>query len=219
MTQDKINDCWNTIGVWGTQTPRCERLQELVHCRNCSIYNEAGQKLLSREADADYLGEWKSNLSEPRSEQQSHLLSALAFRVGDEWFSIASNYIREITHCDKHHTLPHRKNPVLRGLVNVRGNLLLNISIGYLFKVNRGFLHKKKDNERYIVIQDSDNTYAFPATEVREIIHYAEHDIMPAPSTFKKDTSCYLKGIVKYQDSDIGIINEELLFQALLDSI
>ncbi len=219
MTIENINDCWNTIGVWGKQQPRCDRLSTLTHCRNCSIYNEAGQRLLGRDQDSEYLNDWKSNLSKPRSEKDTNLNAALAFRVGDEWFSICSSYIQEIIHCDKHHSLPHRKNPVLRGLVNVRGNLLLNISIGYLFKVDRGYMHTKFDNERYVVINDSSNTYAFPASDVREIIHYTQKDIMPTPSTFKQDTSCYLKGIIRHKDYDIGIIDETLLFEALLDNI
>ena len=104
MDINNINDCWNTIGVWGDQTPRCERLQDLIHCHNCDVYSQAGSLLLSRPAEEDYLNEWKNNLSAPRLDKNIHLKSALVFRMGDEWFALASRFIKEITHCDKHHT-------------------------------------------------------------------------------------------------------------------
>jgi len=131
MNEDTLSDCWNKIGGWGDQTPRCERQKDLTHCHNCNIYSQAGSKLLSRPAEEDYLNEWKKNISTPRKDKNIHLKAALVFRMGDEWFALASRFVKEITHCDKHHTLPHRKNHVLRGLVNVRGEVLLNVSLGY----------------------------------------------------------------------------------------
>ncbi len=219
MSYKDINDCWNTIGVWGDESPRCERLEELIHCHNCEIYSKAGHMLLGRDAEEDYLEEWKLNLSKPRTQQEHHYKSALVFRMGDEWFALASSFVKEITHCDKHHSLPHRKSHVLRGLVNVRGALLLNVSLGYLFKINKSDMDNKHNHERYIVIDDGDELFAFPVSEVREIIHYDNNEMMSTPSTLKKDTSCYLKGIIRYKDYDVGIIDNDLLFTALHNNI
>ena len=43
-----IDDCWNRIGVWGTETPRCPKLEDVVHCRNCEVYSAAGRLVLER---------------------------------------------------------------------------------------------------------------------------------------------------------------------------
>lgn len=215
----KINDCWNTIGVWGDVSPRCERLKELIHCHNCDIYSKAGSALLSRPAESSYLAEWQENLSKPRQDINIRLKSALVFRMGDEWFALASNFVKEITHCDKHHSLPHRKNHVLRGLVNVRGDLLLNVSLGYLFKINKSETSSKYTNERYVVIEDNEEQFAFPVTEVREIIHYDMEDIQATPSTINKDTSCFIKGIIRHKNTDVGILDSDLVFTALHKNI
>ncbi|TNF36192.1 MAG: chemotaxis protein CheW, partial [Gammaproteobacteria bacterium] len=132
-----IHDCWNKIGIWGKEKPRCRELDELVHCNNCPVYAEAGRMLLGRPVDKNYLDEWLGNLSKPRDEASDQTHSALCFRLGDEWFALPSAIIREITHCSKHHSLPHRKNRVLRGLVNVRGELLLCFSLGALFQLQK----------------------------------------------------------------------------------
>ncbi|HEY9052840.1 MAG TPA: chemotaxis protein CheW, partial [Gammaproteobacteria bacterium] len=41
MQEFSINDCWNKIGVWGNEKPRCPQLDELIHCNNCPVYAEA----------------------------------------------------------------------------------------------------------------------------------------------------------------------------------
>ena len=219
MKKIKINDCWNNIGIWGNKTPRCEKLKDIIHCQNCEVYTRAGTKLLDRPAEKKYLADWKANLSQPRIEKNLSLKSALVFRMGDEWFALASQFVREITHCDKHHSLPHRKNEVLRGLVNVHGELLLNVSLGYLFKINKSKIESKYTNERYVVIDNNNEFFAFPVTEVREIIRYNMEDIQETPSTIKKDTSCFINGIIRHKNTDVGILNSDLVFSAINKSI
>ncbi|RDH81225.1 MAG: hypothetical protein DIZ80_14055 [endosymbiont of Galathealinum brachiosum] len=219
MATLNINDCWNKIGVWGDQSPRCERLKDLTHCHNCEIYSQAGSLLLSRPAEESYLSEWKNNLNQQRQNKNINLKSALVFRMGDEWFALASKFVKEITHCDKHHSLPHRKNQVLRGLVNVHGELLLNVSLGYLFKISKSENQSKYTHERYIVIDDNEELFAFPVTEAREIIHYNMQDVQATPSTINKDTSCFINGIIRHKDTDVGILNSDLVFSALHKNI
>jgi len=219
MKSININDCWNNIGIWGHQTPRCERLQKLIHCYNCDIYSQAGSKILNRPAQDNYLAEWKNNLRQLREENNADIKSALVFRMGDEWFALASKFIKEITHCDKHHSLPHIKNNVLRGLANVNGELILNVSLGYLFKINKSKISSKYTNERYIIINDDEESFAFPATEVKEIVHYSMEEIKPTPSTINKGTSCFIKGIIRHQNTDVGILDSKLVFDALHKNI
>ncbi len=219
MKTQKINDCWNKIGVWGDQTPRCERLKQITHCHNCNIFSQAGSQILNRPAEDSYLAEWKNNLNQARHIRDLNLNSALVFRLGDEWFALASKFVKEITHCDKHHSLPHIKNNVLRGLVNVHGELVLNVSLGYLFKINKSEIENKHTHERYIVIEDKDESFAFPVTEVKEIIHYKNNEIQATPSTINKDTSCFIDGIIRNKENDVGILNSEFVFDSLHKNI
>ncbi len=219
MTTINIDDCWNKKGVWGDQIPRCERLKELTHCHNCDIFSQAGSRILDRPAEQSYLDEWQANLEQRRFDKNIDLKSALVFRMGDEWFALPSKFVKEITHCDKHHSLPHINNNVLRGLVNVNGELILNVSLGYLFKINKSEVSSKYTNERYIVIEDDGESFAFPVTEVKEIIHYDIDEIQTTPSTINENTSCFIKGIIRHKNTDVGILNSDLVFSALHKNI
>ena len=218
MNEIKINDCWNSIGVWSRVRTRCPELEKLVHCRNCPVYSNAGHQLLDRQNDAGYQQLWTRNLEKPREEKQSNLHSALAFRLGDEWFALQTSIIREVTYCNNHHSLPHRTNKILRGIVNVRGELLLCVSLGYLFKLQKSekdYDTTKPIHQRYIVIGDNEEYYTFPVSEVRNTLRYDVDAIQKPPSTLAEATSCYVSGIIVHEDTHIGLINNELLFNTL----
>ena len=218
MTEFIINDCWNKIGVWGDQQPRCPELERLIHCNNCPVYSDAGRSLLNREAEQAYIEEWSHNLSAPRDDSRGQLKSVLVFRLGDEWFALPSRVIREITYCDKHHSLPHRKNPVLRGLVNVRGELLLCFSLGYLFRLQKSEKLSepgKAVHARYVVISDENEDYTFPVSEVNNILRYDPELMEKTPSTIGETSSSFVRGIIKHNDINIGILDSDLVFSAL----
>ena len=218
MNDSNINDCWNKIGIWGHESPRCPELDRLIHCYNCSIYSDAGRKLLDRDPDDEYIEEWTNNLGKPREVLNSKLKSVLAFRLGNEWFALPSTTIREITQCDKHHSLPHRKNRILRVLVNVRGDLLLCVSLGYLFDLNKeqkSESSNKTIHSRYIVISDNGQFYAFPVSEVKDTLKYDTDDLQKAPSTISNGSSNYIKGVIEHHDTYIGLLDSDLVFSAL----
>lgn len=213
-----INDCWNKIGVWGKEQPRCPQLDTLIHCNNCPVYSNAGRALLNREAEQEYIDEWTGNLSTPRSENGKQLKSVLVFRLGDEWFALPSRVIKEITYCDKHHSLPHRKSPVLRGLVNVRGELLLCFSLGYLFKLQKSEKNPathKTIHERYIVISDDQEDYTFPVSEVNNILRYDPDLLEKPPATINEASASFVRGIIKHNRLNIGILDSDLVLTAL----
>jgi chemotaxis-related protein WspD len=222
MKKTTINDCWNTIGVWSHASPRCPELQKLTHCHNCQVYSSAGRQLLDREHDENYQKEWNINLAKPREESLTTLQPALIFRLGDEWFALETHVIREVTYCNHHHSLPHRKNMILRGIVNVHGELLLCVSLGYLFKLQKSekeYTHDKPIHQRYIVIGDNNEYYTFPSSEVRSMLRFDPEALHKTPSTVSESAGSFIRGIIHHEDLHIGLIDSELLFHALRRNI
>jgi Chemotaxis signal transduction protein len=133
-----IDDCWNQIGVDGDRS--CVQLKTVIHCRNCPIYSAVGRSLLEREAPSEYLQEWTEILAktQPDSTQNSvvgtvirssETLSIMVFRLGEEWLALPVRLLQEVTQPCIIHTLPHRSDDLFLGLVNIRGEILLCISL------------------------------------------------------------------------------------------
>lgn len=120
--------CWQQIGVWGDRS--CETLAQVPHCYDCSTYRAAGEELLSRPLPEKYLQEQTAQTAAPPpSVQSGNAQAALIFRLGREWLALEARFCQQILSPIAAHRLPHRSNRTLLGLVNVRGQLLLKVSL------------------------------------------------------------------------------------------
>ena len=112
-------NCWNVIGVWGDRT--CPTLPDEIHCRNCSVYSKSGRSLLERSEPEGYTAQWTALMAEPSHQQPQQQLSAPS----------------------PVHAIPHHTDPLLRGIVNVRGQLLPCVSIHSLVGITANIAMEK----------------------------------------------------------------------------
>src|SRR5437773_6441225 len=122
-----IDDCWNRIGVRGDAS--CPELEQHVHCRNCPKYSTAALALLDRDPPAEYRSHWTGHFAQGKQIQEPDAHSAVIFRIGTDWFALPTIIFDEIAEQRTIHTLPHRRGGMVLGLVNVRGELLVCVSL------------------------------------------------------------------------------------------
>ncbi|MFQ5643532.1 MAG: chemotaxis protein CheW, partial [Thiogranum sp.] len=164
-----LDDCWNRIGVWSAQEASCPELQRFVHCRNCNRYSAAGRQMLERPVPGAYRQEWTRRFTDTRQNEQDATRSVLLFRLGDEWLAIDSLYINEITPMRTIHSLPHKSGDVIKGLVNIRGELQICISIGAILQLDKAresYITDHEILERMIFIEKDRQSFVFPVSEV-----------------------------------------------------
>lgn len=219
-----INDCWNKIGVWGREVPRCPELESVVHCINCKVYASAGRRLLDRDASPEYIGERTAEVArEVKKSQERNASSVVVFRIGDEWLGLPTHLFKEVVEFRKVHSVPHRRGKVLRGLVNIRGELQLCVSLGQLLGIRRGEVHGNNVvngvYERMMLIAKGDARYVFPVGEVRGVLRYTHLELLSQPATAVHNATNYLCGMLywkeKGQERHIGCLDENLLFPSL----
>lgn len=220
VAQDNLDDCWNSIGVWGREPSRCPLLEDVIHCRNCQKFSAAGRRLLDRTAPTDYIREWTEIISEKAKVADHAATSVLVFRLGDEWLSLPTAIFREVSAMRPIRRIPHRTNQIVCGLANVRGELLLYISLGRLLGIKKGTryaLDSIKDSfaERLLVIEKGDQRFVFPVSEIYGIHRYRPEELFEAPTTIANANASYVKGIFTLEHRHVGCIDEEVLFQAL----
>lgn len=122
------HNCWNQIGVQGDRT--CPELETVIHCQNCSVYSQAGRSLLDRPAPEGYVAEWTALLGQPPQQTDYRTIVSVAiFRLGQEWLALPATVFNQVLEPAPVHSLPHRSDRILRGIVNVRGQILLCVSL------------------------------------------------------------------------------------------
>ena len=125
-----VDDCWNRIGIRGDQS--CPKLPEYVHCRNCPVYASAA-RLLDRlppqvELEgADAAGDAAATAGEPALRRAS----LLVFRLHREWLGLPTRALDEVGRASVL-PLPHRRDPAVLGVTNVRGTLTVCLSLARL---------------------------------------------------------------------------------------
>ena len=215
----ELDDCWNRIGVWGKEKPRCPKMDQVIHCANCNVYSNAGRLLLDRGADQDYLHRWSDQLKDAVTKPEHNTMSVLVFRIAKEWLALPTRFFQEVVEMRVIHRIPHTKSPVLKGLVNIRGELQLCISLGALLGVEKGQVWNDDIANtiyaRLVVISAEDMRFVFPVSEVRGIHRYLHADMQNIPATAGHGASNYMQGLLVLDKNHIGLLDEHLLLSAL----
>lgn len=212
-----ITDCWNTIGVHGDVS--CPELEKHIHCRNCPVYMAAASVLLDRNLPPAYVDEWTHQYSQDRSVEEPSTESIVVFRIGGEWLGLPTSVFSEFADIRPIHSLPHRRNGVLLGLTNVRGELLVCVSLGKVLGIADQEKAKKPRQRavysRLAVIHDKDSRVVFPVDEVDGVHDVHAGELTEVPATVAKATATYTRAMLPWKDKAIGCLDAQLLFYTL----
>jgi len=215
----KAPDCWNKIGVHGDNS--CTELSKHSHCRNCPVYSAAGAELLNRELPAQYRQDWTEHFSREKTRAVPGKLSAVIFRIGLEWLALPTRAFQEVAEYRAIHTLPHRRNGLVLGLINFRGELLVCVSLSRLLGLERESIREKpcKVYDRLVIAEWHGTLLTFPVHEVHGVHRYNPEDVQESPATVAMACTTFTRGILNWKDKKVGCLDEESLFSTLNRSL
>lgn len=203
--------CWNQRGIYGDSS--CDELARLVHCHNCQVYSAAGAQLLNRPLPADYRREWTEHFSRQKQSGQADSASALIFRVENEWLALPTLALGEITERRTIHSLPHRCGGSVLGLANVRGELLICISLARLvgLQPTSPELPPARGGGRLLVANWGGQRFGFPVDAIFGTQRFDRQDLKSPPGVGGTSQSV-IEGVFCCQEQAVGLLNPDLLF-------
>jgi chemotaxis-related protein WspD len=212
-----IADCWNQIGVQGDGS--CSELHEHVHCKNCPTFSEAAHLLLERELPVDYGAGWARHFAEPTIDRALDLQSVVLFRIGAEWLALPTTAIEEVASMRSIHPLPHRQSRVVLGLANVRGELVVCVSLGHVLGVEPRTAiqseNARRALERLLVFSQGSSRFAAPVDEVYGTLRFSKAQLVLTPATLSKGKGTFTTHVLPWAGYSVGCLEQELLFRAL----
>ncbi len=217
---EQIDNCWSIIGVWGKGDEKCPRLEDVLHCRNCEVYSSAGRSLLTRAIPEDYQESWTVLLAREEVNKSNDSLSIVVFRLGDEWLGLPTIIVKEISEIRPVHGIPNSKSAVVKGLVNVRGELKLWVSMGTLLSVDKGENYnftelRKSFLERLVIIEKDGDQFVFPVSEIIGTHRIWKDSIRDVPATAANSMYSHLAGLFELDGRHVGVLDQELLLNSL----
>lgn len=220
LDTQQVDDCWNRIGVHGDKS--CERLAEHVHCRNCEVYAAAATYLLDRIAlRQDQLDSAETMDSQREQSDLGETRSILVFRLGEEWFGLATGSLVEVAPMNPIHSLPHQRSRALQGVTNVRGALVACLSLGELLDLEPGAapVSERRVVPRMLIISAAGGPVVAPVEEVDGIHAIPLARILPPNHADGQASRRHVAGVLQWRERSITLLDEGPLLQAVVRSL
>jgi chemotaxis-related protein WspD len=205
--------CWNRIGVNGDRS--CPELPKVTHCRNCPVFATGGNLLFDRPPPAGYADEWADRIARPDAPPAGRTVPVVLFRVAGEWLALDVAFAVEAAPVPVVRRVPHQRDRVLAGLVNIRGELLPAVSLRDLLGAGDGDPATADPAKRRLLVAERDGVrWAFVADEVFDVRHLPEADLGAVPGTVKAGAT-FTRGVFRWDDRAVGYLDPDRLFGAL----
>jgi chemotaxis-related protein WspD len=152
---------------------------------------------------------------------QAPSTEVLVFRLGREWLALPTILFEQAAHIRPTHPLPNRRTGAVIGLTNVRGELLICISLEKVLglqEVPSGQEKGARRRDRLLVINAAGARLAFAVDDVDSIYKYSPLELSPVPSTLAKASVRYTSGALVLGGKNVGRLDEERLIGAVYAS-
>lgn len=186
-----------------------------MHCRNCPVYSENAARLLDTPVPPAYLRENARHYAQAKTTAKPGARSAVVFRLAREWLALPTTTFREIATPRPIHSLPHRCDRTVLGVANVRGELLVCVSLAAALGIDGG----SGAEARLAVIGRGSDRFVFPADEVAGLHRFDDAELAPVPATLAHAQAVYTRGVLAWQGRAVGVLDDELLFHTLNRSL
>jgi chemotaxis-related protein WspD len=220
-SQAALDDCWNRIGVHGDRS--CAELKRHIHCRNCPVFSAGARSLLDVPAPLGSDQIATEHFARPAHAEyavSADTESVIVFRLGAEWHAIRTAACLEIADLRPIHSLPHRRNGAVLGVANVRGALLVCISLAIILSVSAqpdpapAPSRRRAAVPRLLVARGTGGTVVFPVDEVQGTERFRARDLQDVPATVAQAKAAYTRGLIPLSDKTVGLLDEQRLFHA-----
>jgi chemotaxis-related protein WspD len=226
-----LPECWRVIGVTGDRS--CPELERFIHCRNCPVLAEAARGFFDRPHPPGYLDAWRAILEEPEEALESDSASLLVFRLATEWLALPATILVEVTPVRMIHAVPHRAGTPLAGLVNIRGELQLCLSLHALLGLPGGPRLPPVAGAgpdavadavpRLLVVERSAarpaDRWVIGVDEVAGVQRVPRSTLRPVPATVGQAATRCSAALFAWRDRDVAMLDEERLFAAFRQAV
>ncbi len=208
--------CWNTIGVHGDSS--CGELTQYVHCRNCPVFSTTAQRLLDRALPEEEIAAATARIAAPLQAGDGMCHALLVFRVGGEWLALPMSVVSEIAERRPVHSVPHRRSGAVVGVANIRGELLVCVSLARLLGIDATTLPADALS-RFVVLRRGELRAVCPADEVHGVLRVDPADLRSVPATIAQAPTHHATALFSWQSRSVGVLDDSALFKTLQRSL
>jgi len=140
------------------------------------------------------------------------LMSVLLFRLGDEWYAVDIEDVREIYQEYLITTIPCVPDFVL-GVVNIRGEIISVTDVARMMHL--GSLTAELGEAPAIVVHGESCTTAIVVDEIGDIVDVPRDGVEPPLSTIDRTQAEFISGSIYIEGRLIGLVNKDRVLEPI----
>jgi chemotaxis signal transduction protein len=183
---------------------------------DAAIAESAIQRLLDRPLSPSDLAagaEWAARDADVRDRQT---LGLLLFKVNDETAAVPAGLLRRVTPWSRPTPVPHRATGLLRGICNIRGELVLCADLRRVLRLAPRTDAPEQgggagDPRRMVVIGPADAPWVFEVDSLVGFERIAAASIKPPPVTVEYSLGAFTSGIAVVRSDRVTVLDGERL--------
>ena len=114
------------------------------------------------------------------------------FKIKGDYYAIPVLDVQEVIKPQKLTKVPLAQNYV-RGLINLRGQIVTSLSLRELFKMEQPDL----EDHMNIIVSNDESLYALAVDEILDVIEVDEDSFEDSPETINESVKRFIKGVYK----------------------
>lgn len=181
-------------------------------------------RLLDRAPDAQAVQRATGEVAAQAADLRALAGSLFVFRLGGEWLGLPAAIVDEVLEPRPVHSLPHRREGLVRGLVNVRGQLTVCVALESLLQIDSaraagvaagaasqaGVLGR-----RLVVLSAQGQSVAFESDEVHGAHRYDPAAVGELPGTVALASAAFSVGMLALDQRSVGLLDDGLVLSAI----
>ena len=176
--------------------------------------------LLDREVTAEFLRESSAFVAVTKGLIERGTKSVVVFRIGPEWLALSTGVVQEVSDRCTVRTMPDHRGGILSGVINVRGELLLCVSLIAFLGLDQAAGERTSAratlSDRLLICKHGEGRIAFQVSEIHGLHRYRDGDLRDAPATLTRAArGAYTLGVMPWGERIVGCLDDELMFYAL----
>ncbi len=179
------------------------------------------QRLLDRPLDPAELEIAAQSAAIPAEAGARTRLGVLTFRIAGEALAIPAKSLRRITTHAPVVPIPHRQGKLLRGLCNVRGELVLCMDLASLLGLSEPASSppRRTELERTVVLGPADAPWAFQADELHGVERIDPAAILTLVSHLSPALQASATGCFEHEARAFTLLDPERIMQAFAGGV
>jgi chemotaxis signal transduction protein len=173
-------------------------------------------RLLDRPIGQAELDAGTALAARPEDAGRGQAIRLLLFRIGDEAAAIPAKQLRRVTPLARPSPIPHRSSRVLRGICNIRGEIVLCADLHRLLglpdRVETAVPQETSaDPRRMVVIGPPDNSWAFEVDALLGVESVDPASFRAPPITVEYSLGDFTLGVTEIGGRSVTILDGERL--------